>query len=59
MKKKLGLTLALTLLAATGAYSSIPRTDASGTAVICPELPADCCQFKRVGVCLFCTLECP
>ena len=58
MKKKLGLTLSLILVAATGAYSSVPRPAASGVGLACPELPPDCCQTKRVSGCLICTLEC-
>jgi hypothetical protein len=53
--KKIGLTLALILVAASGAYSSIPRPATSGTALACPELPPDCCRTQIVSGCRICT----
>ena len=57
--KKLGLTLTLILVAASGAYSSVPRPAMTGTAIICPQLPPDCCQIRIVSGCRVCTEECP
>ena len=56
--KKLGLTLALILVAASGAYSSVPRPAVSGTAIVCPVLPPNCCEFKFVSGCRICARLC-
>lgn len=58
MKKKLGLTLALILVAASGAYSSVPRPVTPGTAITCPILPIECCEFKFVSGCRICAKLC-
>jgi hypothetical protein len=57
MKKKLGLTLAMVLLAAVGANSSVLHPARSGVSKViyyCPELPPDCCRTTRVGNCIVC-----
>jgi hypothetical protein len=55
VKKKLGLTLALILLAASEAYSSVYHPAPSGTATICPRMPPTCCYVSIVNGCAICT----
>jgi hypothetical protein len=54
MKKKLGLTLTLILVAAIEAHPAVARP--SGIGRICPDLPPDCCVIKRGSGCPICIL---